>query len=148
MPKNWNYERVNENGRLCSYYGKRQEWSYTERGVQHTIKVVEVCPQENGVQYYLISNDGRLNDKLISAARLHYVLNQKQAQEVKAGMPIPFPLLIKEVEVYFEHNKWTDCPNCGGNGIYGGKICRCAERLTYEIKEFNAQLRMKEILKV
>ena len=146
----WNYKRVGENGRLYSYYGKGQEWTYTERGRKHSIKVIEACPEQSGVQYYLISKDGTLDDKLISAARLHYVLNQKQAEEVKAGTLIPFPLLFAEVEEYFKilsHRE--DCPECGGTGIDDrGKICRCAERLTYEIKAFNAEKRLADLIKV
>lgn len=144
----WNYNRIGENGRLYSYYGKGQEWMFTERGRQHVIKVIEACTQSNGVQYYLISKDGNLEHKLISAARLHYILNQKQAEEVKPGMLIPFPLLVEEVNIYFEHNEWTDCPNCGGNGIERGKICFCAERLSYEIKSFNAKKRLADLMSV
>lgn len=145
----WNYQSVGENGRLYSYYGKGQEWNYCERGREHTIKVVEACPQSDGMQYYLISNDGKLNDKLISAARLHYILYQKKAQEIKGGVKIPYPLLVEEVKDYFEHNKRCDCPVCGGTGIdYRGAICRCAKQLTYEIKNYSAEKRLENLLKV
>ncbi len=147
MPKGWNYQRIDENGRLKSYYGIGQEWTFSERGRQHSIKVKHFTCNENGVQYYWIAIDGRLKEERLSAARLHYLLNSKQAVEVSGGSLMPLPLLKEEVENYFAAGNYTDCEVCGGYGIdvISEKICRCACKLTYEIKAFNAEQRKTKL---
>lgn len=144
----WNYKRTGEDGKLYSYYGQGQEWTYDERGRRHTMTVKYFTATPDGVQYYWVSIDGKFQETRMSAARLHYLLNSKKAIEVKGGTLQPMPLLLEEVEAYFEKDKWTDCPDCGGNGVDRGKICRCAERLTYVIKAFNAKKRLADLMKV
>ena len=145
----WNYNRIGEDGRLYSYYGKGQEWKYTERGRQHIIKVIHFLGKPNGVQYYLISKDGALTRERVSAARLHYFLNQKKAEEVSGGTPIALPLQIQEVKDYFQENSPTDCEWCGGCGLDEDdeRICTCAYEMSHTIKSFNAQKRIDEFLK-
>ncbi len=146
----WNYNRIGEDGRLYSYYGKGQKWKYIERGRLHTIQVVHFWGRPNGVQYYLISKDGILLTERISAARLHYFLNQKKAEEESEGKPIALPLQIQEVKNYFQENAPTDCAWCGGCGFLDldeEKICTCAYEMSHTIKSFNAQKRLDDFLK-
>lgn len=147
----FSYERIDKNGRLKSYYGTGQEWAFTEKGKTRTIKVEYFSATEEGVQYYFVSIDGRFSDKRMSAARLRYFLHSKKAEEVQTGTLCPMPLLYEEVRVYFSDrgNEREDCYYCGGTGIDdNGKVCRCAHKRTYEIKNYNAELRLKKLLKV
>ncbi len=147
----FSYERIDKNGRLKSYYGTNQEWTFTERGKTRTIKVEYFTATEEGIQYYWVSLDGRFSSKRMSAARLHYFLHSKKAVEVNQGTLNPMPLLYDEVRAYFadRSNEREDCPACGGTGIDdSGKVCRCAHRLTYEIKNYNADKRLKKLLNV
>ncbi len=147
----FSYERINKNGRLVSYYGTGQEWTFTERGKSRTIKVEYFTATEEGIQYYWVSIDGRFSDKRMSAARLRYFLHSKKAVEVSQGTSCPMPLLYDEVRAYFSDrsNERRDCPDCGGTGIDDcGKICWCARKLEYEIKNYNADKRLKKLFNV
>lgn len=147
----WNYERIDENGRLKSYYGRFQAWKYSDKHGEHVIRVEYFNANEFGVQYYLITIDGKLSDKPMSAARLHYFLHTHNAVEVKKALVYyPLPLQFYEVEKYFLENlsKKVNCPWCGGTGIDSGKICNCAKRFEYEIKKYNAEQRIKEALTI
>lgn len=146
MPNSWNYERVNENGYLQSYYGVGQAWTYKDK-VDHEIKVAGFTANPNGVQYYWIAVDGKFQEKAISVARLHYLLHEKNAVEVAPGVPQSFPLLIKEVERYMAtlsgEELWK-CSECGGTGITDEeKVCYCVKHLYAAIKGYNADLRLK-----
>lgn len=144
----WNYNRIGEDGRLYSYYGKGQEWSYVERGNKHLIKVVQFWAKPNGTQYYLISKDGVLTRERVSAARLHYFLNKKKAEKVNAGTLVAMPLQIEEVREYFKENDPTDCECCGGCGLDEDeeKICTCAYEMSHIIKSFNAKKRLDDLM--
>lgn len=151
MATSWNYNRINANGYLCSYYGKGQEWSYTERGQEHRIRVECVASTEYGVQYYFVSIDGKFNDKRLSAARLHYVLHQKQAVEISPGVLQPLTLQADEVREYFRLHpeERADCAECGGTGIDDrGKICYCTRHSDYDIKHYFAEKRLEKLTTV
>ena len=121
VPKTWNYERVNENGYLQSYYGIGQTWTYTDGKADHEMVVKGFTAKPNGVQYYWVSIDGKFQGKSISAARLHYLLNEKNAVEIEHGVLQSFPLQIADVERYFKHlaeiGDPHDCDVCAGTGI-------------------------------
>lgn len=150
MPKCWSYQRTDENGRLQSYYGICQKWTYTDIKANHEIEIKYFQAKPNGVQYYWISIDGKFQEKPLSAARLHYLLNEKRAQEVKPGVLQPLPLQVEEVLKYRKQaTNRPGCGLCGGTGIKdNGKICICTHYEEEKIKNYNAQLRLKALLKV
>ncbi len=145
----WNYERINADGKLCSYYGMGQQWAYEERGVTHCMRINYFVAKPNGVQYYWITLDNKFIEKPMSAARLHYFLHKKGAQELYGGVPWRMPLLYKEVKAYFKYNCPDYCNICGNTGIKeNGDICPCAKSMEYEIKEFNRERRLAALLKI
>lgn len=150
----WNYNRVNEKGRLVSYYGVGQAWKYTDIRGEHEIEVKHFAATEYGVQYFWVTLDGKFQEKRVSAARLSFfLLREKHAKKIRDGTPQLMPLQTEEVRTYYEKNKTValcNCPLCGGTGFNdrNGKICICTHSLEDEILRYNAQLRLKDILKV
>lgn len=149
------YKRVGQDGRLYSYYGKGQKWTYEVRGREHSIQVTHFVGKPNGVQYYFVNIDGNFYPERLSAARLHYFLHSKQAQEVAQGELYPLPLQIEEVQAYFEeHNDFTChydkiCNMCVCDcGNDGEKICTYAYEHSTKIKNFNAEKRLAKIFRV
>lgn len=151
----WDYKRIGQDGRLYSYYGKLQKWTYTDRGREHSIQITNFICKPNGVQYYWISIDGKFYPDRLSAARLHYFLNNKKAREIAPGELFRMPLQIEEVQAYFVEHKNFTCPYddfcdmCVCDvGHDNEKICTYAYELSHEIKEFNADKRLKKIFNV
>lgn len=151
----WDYKRIGQDGRLYSYYGKLQKWTYEERGREHSIQVTNFVGKPNGVQYYWVNIDGKFYPDRLSAARLHYFLNSKQAQEIAPGELFKMPLQFEEVQAYFDEHKDFTCPYddfcnmCACDvGNDGEKICTYAYENSSKIKEFNAEKRLEKIMRV
>lgn len=154
----FNYNRIGADGRLYFYYGIGQTWRVDT--IADLIIRVERCTHTrsgtgDGVQYYLISKNGMIEPKPISAARLHYMLYcyGEYAVEVSAGTPQQLPLMIFETERYFKLNGGNlKCPICGGKGIKSDKFgamtncARCTLAIQEEIKDYMAKVRLSELI--
>lgn len=83
-----NYERIGGDGKSYFYYSLGQIFTWTLTDGNHSLKIESCTLSESGTQYYEYSYDGIYSKKAVSAARLHYILNEKKANCIAPGQSV------------------------------------------------------------